>query len=258
MSAGDDPAALRALGFRERGLAIERLRQRIAAGDVSAAEAALAADYSELTIVLRNPNPVDGPARRRAAQALTRFAHADPLVRLTARLEDGHSIVRINAAYDLGRHDEPAAVEALARALTDDETVVRVHAWNGLLRRFGLEPLKEPRHGPLGVLFVHLASGIPGVVRQGAERVRALVSQLSAGATAAELGLDAPTLPDDAHVEAFVASMRDPARPIDVAAVRAMDSQHRAWAIAMIFAATAHPDARAQLALDALGERLPP
>jgi hypothetical protein len=55
-------------------------------------------------------------------------------------------------------------------------------------------------------------------------------------------------------VDAFVASMRDDASPIDVDAVRAMGPLHRAWATAIIVAAAERKDPRVSAAVEALGE----
>lgn len=253
LSATDTPtadvAALQVLGFADRNRAIALLKERIAAGDLRAAHTALAGDVTELTAVLR-----EGAPRDTAARALVLFSDPDPLVSLPARLAFGHAVLRENAAFDLGKLEAPAAMDALLTALTDEGTTVRVHAWNGLVRQLQLKAFVQPRHSPLGVLFVLLVSDVPGSVARGATQFAQLVARLRAGSTPTQLGLDAPAPPDDAHVDAFVSSMRDDSRAIDVGAVQQLGPMHRDWAIAMIVAAAGHPDPRARVAIHALGE----
>jgi HEAT repeat protein len=248
-----DVGALRDLVAEERGRAVDVLAGRVASGDVRAIETALAVPLPELEPAIRAlGDAASGPAREAAARALTRFGDQDALRQLIDRLAKGHPMIRINAAYELAQSDDPLATDALLRALVDEEVIVRVHAWHGLVRRFGLDAVAEVRHSPLGTLFVLLVSDVPGSTIRGAERLRAIVARLRDGATPAELGLDVAPPPDDAPVDAFVASMRDDASPIDVAAVRAMDELHREWAIAIIVAAAGRRDPRVGPALEAL------
>jgi HEAT repeat protein len=250
-----DVAALRDLPDDERARAAVLLAERIAAGDVRAIETALATPLPELEPNIGALGPgASGPAREAAARALARFGDLDALDELVARLATGHPMVRINAAYELAQSDEPVAMAALLRALVDTDVIVRVHAWHGLNRHYGLEPLGEVRHSPLGTLFVLVCTNVPASMARGADAFREIAARLEAGATPAELGLDVPTPPDDAPVDAFVASMRDDASPIDVGAVQAMGPLHRAWAVAIIIAAAERKDPRVSAAVEALGE----
>lgn len=247
-----DLVALQALGFADRNRAIALLKERISAGDHRAAHTALAGDVTEITTMLRDCGATI--PRDTAARALVLFRDSDPLVSLVALLEWGHVILRGNAAFDLGMLEAPAATDALLTALTDEGTTVRVHAWNGLVRHLHLKSFVEPRHSPLGVLFLLLVSDVPGSVVRGRVQFTQLVSRLRQGSTPTMLKLDAPAPPDDEHVSAFVASMRDLARPIDVIPVQRMTPMHREWAVAMIVAAAGHPDPRARVAIEALAE----
>lgn len=250
-----DVSALRDLAGEERAQAVALLADRIAAGDVRAIETALATPLPELAVAIGALGPgAAGPAREAAARALARFGDLGALEELVARLATGHPIIRINAAYELSKSDEPIAVAALLRALVDTEVIVRVHAMEGLNRHYGLSALAEVRHSPLGTLFVLVCTDIPVVTARGADAVRAIAARLDAGATATELGLDVPPPPDDAPVDAFVASMRDDASPIDVGSVQAMSPLHRAWATAIIVAAAERKDPRVPAAVAALGE----
>lgn len=251
-----DVGAMRELTGEDRSRALEALERLITRGDVRAIETALATPLPELAFAVRTIGPsAPGPAREAAARALARFGDEHAVVELALRLAHGHPQIRINAAWELSKSDDPAATEALLDALTDKHMIVRVHAWNGLLRRCGLEDLATQRTSPLGTLFVWVVSDVPDMVARGAERVAKIVSRIAEGATPADLGLDGPVPPEDAHVAAFVASMRDHDVPMDVDAVRAMDPSHREWAIAMIVAAAAHPDSRSLPALEALDIR---
>jgi HEAT repeat protein len=225
----------------------------VARGDVRAIETALAVPLPALEPAVRALGAdASGPAREAAARALARFGDQAALLELIDRLATGHPMIRINAAYELAQSDAPAAVDALLRAITDTEVIVRVHAWHGLVRHFGLDPIAEIRHSPLGTLFVLICSDVPASTARGAERVRSIVGRLRDGATPADLGLDVTPPADDAPVDAFVASMRDDASPIDTDAVRAMDALHREWAIAIIVAAAGRRDPRVVAAIEAL------
>jgi HEAT repeat protein len=248
-----DVAALRAMAGDERARAVEQLVARVAAGDVRAIETAIAVPLPELEASIRALGPsASGPAREAAARALARFGDRDAVVELVSRLERGHPMVRINAAYELARSDDRLATEGLLRALTDTESIVRVHAWEGLVRRLGLEALATVRHSPLGTLFVLVCSDVPASVARGAERFTSIARRIGEGETPAQLGLDVPLPEDDVAVDSFVASMRDDERPIDVEAVRAMDPLHREWAIAIVVAAAGRGDPRVGAALAAL------
>jgi hypothetical protein len=248
-----DVGAVRDLDADERARAIESLTRLVAGGDVRAIETALAVPLPELEPAIRAlGTDASGPAREAAARALTRFGDQAALLELIDRLAKGHPMIRINAAYELAQTDDPAAIDALLHAITDTEVIVRVHAWHGLIRHFGLDPVAEIRHSPLGTLFLLICSDVPASTARGAERLRIIVSRLQDGATPADLGLDVTPPPDDAATDAFVASMRDDARPIDVGAVRAMDELHREWAIAIIVAAAGRRDPRVDPALAAL------
>jgi hypothetical protein len=251
-----DIAAMRELTGDDRSRALDALEQRIVRGDVRAIETALATPLPELEFALRKIGPeAPSPAREAVARALARFGDKDSVVELASRLAHGHSSVRINAAWELRQSDDPLANDALLDALTDSTMIVRVHAWHGLLRRWGLEHLATQRTSPLGTLFIWVVSDVSAVVTRGAERMARIVARMAEGASATDLGLDVPVPPEDANVGAFVASMRNHDVPIDVGAVRAMHPLHREWAVTMIAAAAAHPDPRAKVALEALDAR---
>ena len=250
-----DVAALRDLAVDERARAVETLAGRVASGDVRAIETALAVPLPELEPAIRAlGDTTSGPAREAAARALARFGDQGAVLQLIDRLAKGHPMIRINAAYELAQSDDPLAMDALLRALVDTEVIVRVHAWHGLLRFCGLDALAEVRHSPLGTLFVLICCDVPATTARGAERFAEIVGRLRSGANPADLGLDVQPPPDDAVTDAFVESMRNDGQAIDVDAVRAMDSLHREWAIAIIVAAAGRRDPRVAAAVAALGE----
>lgn len=240
----------------DRQRAATRLDELIVQGDVRAIETALAVPLPELAATIRQIPPTSpGPVREAAARALARFGDEGAVIELAARLAHGHKQVRINAAHELSKSDDPIATDALLDALSDESRIVRVHAWDGFVRHFGLGSWAEPRHGPLGRLFALLCSDVEAARHRGVDQISEIASRLHEGATPASLGLDVRVPEDDAHTDAFIASVRDPAGPIDVGAIRAMDQHHRDWAVIMLVSESVRDATRPRAALQALGQR---
>ena len=232
------------------------LDTRIRAGDIRAIETALAAGYADLTPAVTSQLDAPHPAVREAvARALTRLTGAsDMIARVIANLRSANTDMRINAAQELARTRTVAARLALREALSDAESIVRAHAWAGLLEQLDLAALKAVRHSPLGVLTVQLYTELPSVRLAAAAEASAILQQIEAGASPADLGLAGTGADDPPALAPFIASLDSDYPAIDVAAIFMLDAPHRAWANAIVAAALERRDARAitaRLALDA-------
>lgn len=158
----------------------------------------------------------------------------------------------VQTALALAGTRNPAAMPALLTALDHPWHVVRVHVFDAIVGRLGIERLVRGRWSPLRVARLELSNELAPVRAVGAARLREWAARIGGGEDAASLGLDVDP-PPDADTEAFGRSFA-PGAEIDVAAARRLDGWRRAWARAFLAAALERRDPRARAALLALGD----
>jgi hypothetical protein len=102
---------------------------------------------------------------------------------------------RVAAVMDLAKIGGPVAIEALQQALVDEDSDVRVLAWDALVEALGLTKRIQNPDGKreltteVEVMRVLLGSDISALVKLGASGMREIARRLAAGATAQQLGL---------------------------------------------------------------------
>jgi hypothetical protein len=135
-----------------RASAVAMLRLGLALGDDHAAEALAAmGEAGDADAMRAELARATGAARVRIALALHEIAPDPKLAaELVGILEGGFSWPdRIDAAIGLRRFRGADDEAALLRALVDDEYLVRYHASESLLSRWGIEPASITSHGAI-------------------------------------------------------------------------------------------------------------
>lgn len=192
-----DLALARDLKGAERTSFIEMLSEHAQRGDT---RAILTLGYIEATEALptlrtaaNGTDPWAGTARRalvllgKGTEVITEIAH--DAVHSPAKM------ARVAAIMDLGKIGGAPAIEALQMTLADDDSDVRVIAWDALTEALGLTKRLQNPEGvrelttEIEVMRVLLASEITAMAKLGASGMKEIVRRLVAGASPQQLGI---------------------------------------------------------------------
>lgn len=254
-----DLALARALDGQERAAYVARLLENAERGDTRAiltlghlrayeALPRLAADA-------KSGEPWAATARR----ALVLFGEGAEVVEEIARdaVSSPAKMARVAAIMDLPKIGGATALLALQRALVDEDSDVRVIAWDALVEALGLTKHLQSPEGrrelttEVEVLRVLLASDIAALVKVGAEGMREVARRSSAGATAREVGAAwRPRSAEPTFHTLRAAMYGGGALPID--ALKALEGADRRLVEVMIARRLEDRDARVPDALVAL------
>jgi HEAT repeat protein len=192
-----DLALANSLSDSERGTYVGKL---IEAAQQGSDRAIMTLGYMHATeavpvlLALGKSDEPTAPTARRALVLLGRGPDVvDEIARDAVSLED--EMDRMAAVVDLPKIGGATAIFALQQALLDEDSNVRVVAWDGLIDALGLTKRLESPEGvrelttEVEVMRVLLGTELIAVARVGANRLREIARRLAAGATAQQLGI---------------------------------------------------------------------
>jgi hypothetical protein len=201
-----DLAEARGLESAQRAIYVEKLIENAKQGDPRAIMTLGNLNATEalplLEVDAKSRQPWAATARRamvllgKGADVLAEIAH-------DAVSADG-KMERVAAIMDLPKIGGREAIFALQQALLDEDSDVRLIAWDGLIEALGLTRRLQSPEGKqemttdVEVMKVLLASDIRALVKLGANGMGEVVRRLAAGATPQQLGIAwrSPPAPD--------------------------------------------------------------
>lgn len=196
-----------------------------------------------------------------ARRALVLLGHGGEVVQEIARdaVHAPAKMARVAAVMDLPRIGGATAITALQQALADEDSAVRMLAWQGLVEALDLGRLIENPEGKreltthLELLEVLLSSDLAAFVRMGVDEMRALTDRLRSGATPESLGIAwIPNPAPDVFTRLRLA-LFDPDAAYPVDEIAQLTGVTRRWAEAIIALRLEHQDPRVPDALVRLG-----
>jgi len=217
-------------------------------GHVNAVEA-----LPELQRAAKSQDPWAPTARRalvllgKGADVLAEIAH--DAVHSPAKMG------RVAAVIDLAQIGGPVAIAALEQALLDDDSDVRVLAWDSLVDALGLTKRIQNPEGvrqlttEIEVMRVLLGSEMTALVKLGASGMRETSRRLAAGATAQQLGIAWRPKQFEDVFDNLRRAMFEPGQVFPVAEIAALKGPARQLAETMIVRRLEEWDARAPAAL---------
>ncbi len=240
----------------ERDAAVEALVYRARAGDAKAIEAlgepALGLTASERAAV--------EPALEHARHGAGAWARA-AAVRVLAKLRGGAALAALGTnadsflrglgAYELKMHPDPGTVPLLLGLLMDEDTIVRVHASEGVIAKLGLDALNTGLGSPVNRLEGACASPREGRWRPACAELKAIAQAIILGADPASLDLVYVPSDDPTLARQFLMNAGQ-WNPHDVDMVRRMSPHDRRWAESVLVGRLEFPDIHAIDALAAL------
>lgn len=178
---------------------------------------------------------------------------------LAADAAGGSWLERFAAVMALGQVGGPVAVGALRRALTDDDSHVRLRAFESLVEALGLagyvkaaDGTSEPR-APLKRLSLLLGSDLAPLRAQAVADLDRIAAAIASGASPDTLGLRyVPETPDAFRLQ-LAAAIVDESEALPVDALRSLSGHDRQAAEALFAYNLARRDPRFPAALAALG-----
>ncbi len=192
-----DVALARSLSAPDRATYVAKLMEAVDRGDGMAALTLGHLNATEaVPMMLALGKSTEGGtsiARRalvllgRGADVITEIAHD------AVSSED--KMERFAAVVDLPKVGGPAAIFALQQALLDEDSDVRVVAWDGLIEAIGIaKRLRNPEgvrelSTEVEVLRVLLGTELIAVAKVGANRMREIAKRLAAGTSPQQLGI---------------------------------------------------------------------
>jgi len=233
--AGDLPAT-------ERSTFVAKLIEQAREGDTRAILTLGHLKASEALFVLNAAAKGQDPWSPTARRALVLFGRgADVANEIAHDAVHGPSKMgRIAAILDLPRIGGDIALVALQEALTDDDSDVRVLAWDALVEVLGLARRIQNPEGvrqlttEIEVMRVLLASEIAALVKLGSSGMREVVRRLAAGATAQQLGIAWRPRQSEAVFENLRRAMFEPDIPYPVKELATLRGAARQLAETMI------------------------
>ncbi|MEZ4404877.1 MAG: hypothetical protein R3A52_00085 [Polyangiales bacterium] len=254
-----DLALARTLEPSERASYVAALIERAKRGDTHAVLTLGHLGATEALPTLRADAKRAAPWAATARRALVLLGEGADVVEEVARdaVSSPAKMARVAAIMDLSKIGGPAASRALQQALVDEDSDVRVIAWDALVEALGLTKQLQSPEGrrelttEVEVLRVLLASDVTALVKVGAAGMRDVARRLSAGETAQQLGIAWRPRSSERTFDALRAAMyRGGALPIDE--VKALKGAERYLAEAMIARRLEDGDERVPDALVAL------
>jgi len=198
----------------------------------------------------KSSEPWAGTARRalvllgKGADVLTEIAHD--------AVSSESKMARVAAIMDLSKIGGPTAIFALQQALLDEDSDVRMIAWDALIDTLGLTKRLQNPDGKkelttdVEVMSVLLASEIHALVKLGASGMREIVRRLAEGATPQQLGIAWHPMPSPEVLSKLRKTLYKPDVPFPVDDIKPLTGTARHLAEVMIV-----------LRLEAWDERVP-
>jgi len=192
-----DLALARVLEPADRATYVARLIDNARQGDTHAILTLGHLKATEALPVLAADAKSSEPWAATARRALVLFGKGADVVEEIARdaVSSPAKMGRVAAILDLPKIGGATALFALQQALVDEDSDVRVIAWDALVEALGLTKRLQNPEGKreltteVEVMRVLLASDMPALVKLGAAGMRDVARRLSAGATAQQLGI---------------------------------------------------------------------
>ena len=162
---------------------------------------------------------------------------------------------RVAAVMDLPRIGGPVAIATLEQALLDEDSDVRVLAWDALVEALGLTKRIQNPEGvrqlttEIEVMRVLLGSEMPALVKLGASGMRETSRRLAAGATAQQLGIAWRPKQSEDVFDNLRKAMFEPGQVFPVDEIATLKGPARQLAETMIVRRLEEWDARAPAAL---------
>lgn len=255
-----DLSRLRELSPAERTTLAARLVSAAQAGDLRALLTLGELDEPASVAALQAEAGRTDAAGRTARRALVRLGRGASVVQgLAADAAGGSWLERFAAVMALGQVGGPVAVGALRRALTDDDSHVRLRAFESLVEALGLagyvkaaDGTSEPR-APLKRLSLLLGSDLAPLRAQAVADLDRIAAAIASGASPDTLGLRyVPETPDAFRLQ-LAAAIVDESEALPVDALRSLSGHDRQAAEALFAYNLARRDPRFPAALAALG-----
>jgi hypothetical protein len=206
-----------------------------------------------LEVAAKSSEPWAGAARRalvllgKGASVLAEIAH--DAVHEPAKMR------RVAAILDLPKLGGPVAIAALLDALVDEDSDVRVIAWDALIDALNLTKRIQNTEGvrqlttEVEVMRVLLGSETPALVKLGASGMREVARRLAAGATAQQLGIAWRPKPAPELFDKLREAMLEPELAFPVDEIAKLSGPARQLAETMILRRLEHGDERVPDAL---------
>lgn len=237
-----DLALARGLTGGDRATYIARLIDTARQGDTHAILTLGHLQAGEALALLQADGTSGKPWAPTARRALTLLGHGAEVVDQIAH-DASHApakMARVAAVMDLPKIGGPVARAALEQALADEDSAVRMLAWNGLVALFDLDRwLRGPdgqhhKTTQLELIKDLLASDLAAFVRIGVDDMRAITGPLAAGADPASLGLTWIGDPAPDTTSAIMAALFDPDAAYPIAEIAKLTGVPRRWAEASL------------------------
>lgn len=258
-----DLGLARSLDVAERGTYVAKLIENAGQGDTHAILTLGHLQATEALAVLRVDAASSAPWAATSRRALVLLGHGEEVI--DAVVEDAlrgkARMGRVAAVMDLAKIGGPKAITALGQALDDADSSVRMIAWNGLVEALGLEQLMRSPEGKLEKgtrleLFKDfLASDLAGIVRVGAEGMRATLAMFGAGVSPVTLAIAYQPDPAPEVSDAIIQAIVDPDVEYPVEQIATLKGLARQWAEAGLALRIESGDERVPDALARLGAR---
>jgi hypothetical protein len=237
----DRTAAVVALVHRARAgdaKAIEALgAQELQLGEAELADAIAALEYAQLH--------ANGWGRAAATRILARKrGGGEPgALALTE-----NPLLRGLGAYELKQHPDPATIPILIGLLMDPDTIVRVHASEGIIAKLGLARLNTALGSPVNRIDSGCAARFETIWRPACTELRDIAEAIILGADPASLGLVFVPSDDPELTRTFFLNASK-WQPHDTALIRRMGRHDRRWAESVLLGRLEFPELHAVDAL---------
>ena len=192
-----DLGTARALSGADRAIYVEKLIEQAKQGDTFAIMTLGHLKATEALPVLEADAKSDQPWAGTARRALVLLGKGTDVVTEIARdaVNAPSKMARVAAILDLQKLGGPTAIFALLQALLDEDSDVRVIAWDAVIDALRLTKRLENPEGvrelttEVEVMRVLLGSAMQALIKLGAAGMREVARRLAAGATAQQLGI---------------------------------------------------------------------
>lgn len=258
-----DLASARALSFDERDTYVARLMATASEGDPHAILTLGHLEAREAVPMLLAASQTERPWAPTARRALVLLGHGAEVLDgiIDTALHAPSKMARVAAVMDLPTIGGAKAIAAIEQALGDEDSAVRLLAWDGLVAVFGLGRAIRNADGVLEkssrltFLQDHLCCDLVSLRRIGIDELRTISRQLGQGASATTLGLLPTPNPDPAIWDEIRVAMFDGEVGYPVGRMARLAGPWRRWAEACLAMRLdqARPDLRAAGALAQLG-----
>jgi|GEM_PF-4896373 len=248
--------AVEAMPPSEREAALQALTFRARTGDAKAIEALgepclslSPAEARDVTDALEHAK-THGNAWARAA-ALRMLARMRGGAELTALAMTTDDLLRGLGAYELKQNPDPATVPILIGLLMDPDTIVRVHASEGLIEKLGLAKLNTALGSPVNRIDSGCAARFETIWRPACAELRAISEAIVLGATPESLDLVLVPSEDPTLTRQFFINASQ-WKPHELDLIRRLGPHDRRWAESVLLGRLEFPDMHAIAALVAL------